>query len=163
MREPEVGTLGNCSRVLAGALPGIWLGMLIGVSFLATPVKFQATGLDLAVALEVGHVTFRTFGRIEVVLALTLALATIGAWRPSWQQSISLLLLVIVALQALWLLPALNARVMQVVSGTLPAPSFHHHAYAIFELTKGVMLLGLTVATARTAVAPRDKSNWPAA
>jgi len=157
MPEPEAGALATGSHMLAGVLPGIWLGILIGVSFLATPVKFQASGLDLAVALEVGQLTFRTFGRVEVVLVLTLTLATIGASLPPWQRYTSLLLLLIVTLQALWLLPALNARVMEVISGTMPAASFHHHAYAVFEMTKALLLLGLTTATARALIAQQSK------
>ena len=35
-----------------------WLGKLLGVSLVSTPVKFQASSLDLPVALEVGRVTF---------------------------------------------------------------------------------------------------------
>ncbi|WP_415289162.1 hypothetical protein RSD66_04440 [Brevundimonas sp. S1H14] len=56
----------------------LWLGLLIGVSFLATPVKFQAPSLTLATALEVGQATFALFTRVEWGLVVLLALAV--AW-----------------------------------------------------------------------------------
>src|SRR5690606_24993326 len=42
-----------------------WLGLLCGISFLATPVKFQVASLDLPVALEVGKVTFALLAKVE--------------------------------------------------------------------------------------------------
>ena len=60
----------------------IWTGMVIGVSGLATPVKFQAVSLSLPVALEVGQVTFSAFNRVEWLLALLLLLSGAMAGRP---------------------------------------------------------------------------------
>ena len=55
-----------------------WLGLILGVSFLATPAKFQAETLTLPVALEVGRVTFRLLDRLEWLL---LAAVMVAAWR----------------------------------------------------------------------------------
>lgn len=161
MRKNERHPWGDRCGVIARLLPGLWLGLLIGVSFLATPVKFQAPGLELAVALEVGHVTFRVFSRVEWVLAMALSLAVIGAWLPGWQRTASLLLLVLVALQGLWLLPALDVRVLQIVTGSVPEPSVHHHAYAVVEATKALLLAALAIAQAipPRSVAPDGRSG----
>lgn len=63
----------------------LWLGLLIGVSFLATPVKFQAPSLTLATALEVGQATFALFTRVEWGLVVLLALAVAWVGRTSAQ------------------------------------------------------------------------------
>lgn len=46
-------------------VPTLWLGMLIGVSFIGTPAKFGAATLSLPVALDVGRTTFALFNWIE--------------------------------------------------------------------------------------------------
>ncbi|MBO0735377.1 MAG: hypothetical protein J2P48_02230 [Alphaproteobacteria bacterium] len=41
--------------------PTLWVGILSGVSYIATPLKFRAASLTRAAALEVGRVTFQFF------------------------------------------------------------------------------------------------------
>lgn len=48
----------------------VWLGLVLGVSFLATPIKFRAESLTLPVALDVGSTTFHAFGRLEWLLSI---------------------------------------------------------------------------------------------
>lgn len=139
----------------------VWIGMLFGVSFLATPVKFLAPSLSLPVALDVGRQTFAWFSRIEVLLAVAAfasAAATEARARavarirgaggaPAPRVSIVLLLTVLlaaaVALQVLWLLPVLDARVEVILGGGTPPPSSLHTAYVGIEAVKLGMLIGV--------------------
>lgn len=138
-----------------GLLPAIWLGLLIGVSFIATPVKFTAPTLDLGPALDVGRVTFGLFSKVERVVAAILLLVAVLARFPPWRSAGIGLLVIAVGLQALWLLPALDARVAAVIAGTPPPPSWHHTAYAGLEVAKTCALLALALAGARHAVGKR--------
>ncbi|MGH6868523.1 MAG: hypothetical protein ACREDA_06585 [Methylocella sp.] len=45
-------------KALTILLPVLWIGVLIGISFIATPIKFKARSLTLPVALDVGQTTF---------------------------------------------------------------------------------------------------------
>lgn len=117
-----------------------WAGMLAGVSFLATPVKFQAVSLSLPVALEVGKVTFWTFSRVEWGLALVLVVVAVFSKRSRLVSLSSVLVAMIVALEALWLLPVLDARVDAVISGTPLSRSPHHMLYAVAEGAKLLLL-----------------------
>ena len=65
----------------AAIIAMIWLGMLIGVSFLATPVKFVVADLSLPVALQVGQATFHLFAKVEWALTAALIGASALAWR----------------------------------------------------------------------------------
>ncbi len=127
---------------MAGAVIAlIWLGMLIGVSFLATPVKFAVQDLALPVALQVGQATFAVFARIEWLLAATLVAAAALHWRTRrFALTLSLLLALAVLAQALWLLPILDARVAAIVAGGTPPSSPHHAYYATIEALKAVLL-----------------------
>lgn len=91
-------------------LPAIWLGMLIGVSFIATPVKFQAGSLSLPVALDVGRVTFHLFSRIEWIMAMLLVMALLAGGSPTRLKIVSCVLLSLILIEGIWLLPNLYAR-----------------------------------------------------
>lgn len=131
----------------------IWLGLLLGVSFLATPVKFQAPSLDLGVALEVGRVTFALFSKVEMGLCVAL-IACLIILKPGVTRKLAIgLVVIIVIAEAFWLLPALDARVSQIVAGATSTASNYHLWYVLGEGAKAILLLGLSVASLRRLVA----------
>lgn len=62
------------SRVSILVAATLWLGPLLGVSFLATPTKLLAPSLILPVALDVGRHTFSVFNKDEWLLSIVLLL-----------------------------------------------------------------------------------------
>ena len=134
---------------LRPTVAAVWLGMLIGVSFIATPVKFQAAGLDLAVALDVGRLTFGLFALVEWVLAGLLVATMLTARTAWWHRGLAGLLVGILALQTMWLLPALDLRVEAIIAGRMPDPSIHHALYAGLEAGKAVALVLLALTALR--------------
>ncbi len=135
------------------ALALIWAGMVLGVSFLATPAKFLAKSLPHPVALDVGRQTFRIFGRVEMVPAVLLGLHAAAAPR---QRMAALAPGVVVLAQALWLRPRLAARTRQVVEGAAPpSRSTLHLIYVACEVAKLGALLGLGL----MAAGPRPNRN----
>lgn len=126
----------------------LWLGMVIGVSFLATPIKFHASSLTLAVALDVGRVTFGLFSRVEWGLfAVVLILAgTVRRARPQaglWTGVV--LLLVVLMLQSLWLLPVMNERVARIIASQAVPRTPHHLVYIALEAAKAVILAAVSI------------------
>lgn len=129
----------------AGRLgPGLillWAGLTLGVAFLATPAKFFAPNLSLPVALEVGQQTFHLYNRVEIGLLLGLAgLGAISAPPRGWWLALAVPAAVIL-LQALWLLPRLDARVAAIIAGSPPPPSRLHVLYIAAEGLKTLWLL----------------------
>lgn len=129
--------------ILLVLVTALWLGMLIGVSFLATPVKFQAPSLDLPTALEVGRVTFALFNPVEWIAAALLAAAVLLAGERRLVLIAAVVLIAVLALQSFWVLPGLDARVGEVIAGTPPPPSSQHLAYVALEGIKAVVLIAL--------------------
>jgi Domain of unknown function (DUF4149) len=129
------------ARCALGALIMLWAGVLIGVSFLAAPAKFDAPGLSLPVALEVGRREFGALNVAELALAVvTFALAAYA--RPERAVWLGLgLAAVIVVLQWLWLLPVLDARAELIIRGDTPAPAPWHALYIGAEVLKLLVLL----------------------
>jgi hypothetical protein len=141
----------------------VWIGVLLGVSFLATPVKFLAPSLTLPVALDVGRQTFQWLNRVEILFALAALATTVAYDMPVLRRGsargesgperrandalpyatlLASILLVAVAAQALWLLPMLDGRVEIIMQGAMPPPSWLHDAYVIVEAIKLGALVG---------------------
>jgi hypothetical protein len=131
------------AALLLAALALFWAGMLVGVSGLATPVKFSAPSLTLPVALEVGRVTFHLFSRVEWGLLLLLVAAGAAVRAPGLLWLGVALVAVTVLAEAAWLLPALDARVTAIIAGETPPPSADHVWYIVAEGVKLVALLGI--------------------
>ncbi len=137
------------ARLVFLILMCLWAGIIIGVSLLATPVKFQAPSLTTQVGLEIGRYTFRLLSRVELCLAIvTIAIAYIA--QPRWLTVVALALVVIaVALQRYWLLPTLDRRVSQILTGAPPLFSIQHTMYAVMEAAKAALLIAGAVAEFR--------------
>lgn len=119
----------------------VWAGMVLGVSFLATPAKFLAPSLTLPVAMEVGRKTFRVFGWVETAMSALLGLQ-VAAARPV--RLLALAPIGLVALQALRLRPRLERRTQKVLENTAaPRSSSPHRAMVAAEVAKLAALLAL--------------------
>ena len=128
-------------RCALGALILLWAGVLIGISFLAAPAKFNAPSLSLPVAMEVGRQEFAVLNRVEIGLAvLTVALAALV--RPGRVVALGLALAaLVIAVQSLWLLPVLDARALAIIQGETPQPAPWHMLYIVLEVSKLLALL----------------------
>jgi hypothetical protein len=50
-----------------------WLGMIVGISFVATPLKFQVPSVTLGIGLDIGRLVFGVFNKIEIAFAILMA------------------------------------------------------------------------------------------
>ena len=48
-----------------------WLGMVLAISFVETPLKFRAPGVTLQIGLGIGRLAFRALNACELALAAT--------------------------------------------------------------------------------------------
>lgn len=141
----------TASRLLTVlVLASAWAGFLVGVSFLATPVKFLAPSLSLPVALDVGRQMFLIFNRSEVVLGAFMLLLLLWGLRTTAAISLGAVLDLLILTQTFWMLPILDARVETILQGGTPAQSSLHTFYVIVECVKLALLLAIASITART-------------
>ena len=123
----------------------LWSGMLIGVSGISTPIKFQAESLSLPVALDVGRVTFHFFSRIEWGLVAVLFVCALGGARQRSLLYAAIGLLGIMLVEVAWLLPALDKRAVAIMSGATVSPSLHHIFYVVAEGSKLFLLVIVSI------------------
>jgi hypothetical protein len=126
--------------------------MVLAISFLEAPVKFQAPSLSLAVGLDVGRLVFGVFGRVELAFALLSLLLVLWSWPPLGIRLSVGLAVAVVAVQALWLLPLLDERVEIILAGGTPPPAAYHIAYVILEAVKLAAALCTGVGSLRSAL-----------
>jgi hypothetical protein len=128
----------------------LWAGIVIGVSFVATPAKFGAASLERPVALDIGRATFRALSRLEWALAATL-LVLLAAQARRGGETVSrrtvgahAVVVTAVLAQTLWLLPVLDARVASIIAGNEPGGGGWplHALYGLSEVAK-LIALGL--------------------
>jgi hypothetical protein len=119
----------------------LWAGVTIGVSMIATPVRFTALSITRPIALDVGRVVFAALNKAELALlvALLVVVRVAGLARQWW--GICAFLTLVVLAQGVWLIPELAARTDIVISGGEPPPSYAHAIYSSLELAKIAALL----------------------
>ena len=130
----------------AAAVTFVWLGMVLAISFIETPLKFRAPGVSVQVGLGIGRLVFRALNTVEAVLAVVLLLA-IAADPPSPTVIAAVAVAVVMlAAQVLVVRPALSRRSDVVLAGpAMPAGtsrrSHAHYGYVVLELVKVAALI----------------------
>lgn len=125
-------------------IPFLWAGMILAISFLEAPLKFQAPGVTIPIGIGIGNLVFHALNKVETVFLLALLSCY---WLTDDKKQFSLtpviLLAILFCLQTFWLLPALDQRVALIQKGIAPAESYLHLYYILGESLK-VILLAIT-------------------
>lgn len=114
----------------------IWAGILLGVSFMATPVKFLAPHLSIPMALEVGKATFHLLNTVEWGIFITVIVMTYFTQYMKSNWIMPLVLGAILMCQTFWFLPILDIRVDRVLAGLPLTPAPYHGIYIVTEVLK---------------------------
>ncbi|WP_431923826.1 hypothetical protein [Amycolatopsis tucumanensis] len=128
---------------LAGGVTCLWLGMVLGISFLEAPLKFRAPGVTVPLGLGIGRIVFRALNRAEVVLA---ALVAAGVALPDVRWPVYLagaVAAVVLVVQLAVVRPPLNRRSDRVLAGEDVPRSRAHLVYVVLEAVKVLALIAL--------------------
>ncbi len=125
----------------------VWTGMLLGISFLEAPLKFQAPNVTLAIGVGIGRLIFSTLNKIEIFFSLILLFLFFFTYTI---RSIFLLFGIVacvLSIQSFWLLPELDLRAKIIMSGNVPLEKSPHILYVAGEVIKLsiIPLMGMKV------------------
>ncbi len=125
----------------------LWVGVTVGISLIATPIRFTAPSITRPIALDVGRVVFAALNKAELVLLVSLLVVVrvAGLARQWW--GLSAFLALVVLAQGVWLIPELSARTDIIIAGGDPPASHAHAIYSTLELAKIAALLYFGFAT----------------
>lgn len=120
------------------ALIFIWIGLILGISFLEAWLKFQAPGVTLPIGLGIGKLVFGALNITEWILTglILIILATARELKFfSFYLTFAILLV-----QTIFLLPELNSRADLIIQGNELAESSVHYYYVGLEVFKILVL-----------------------
>jgi hypothetical protein len=137
------------ANVVQIAVPFVWLGMVLAISFLETPLKFRAPGITVPLGLGIGRLVFRALAVIELVFAGVLTGALVLGDRTAAVIVLASVLWAILVVQVAVLLPRLDRRACLILAGGSPSRSRLHLAYVALDGIKVVLLpvLGVVLVT----------------
>jgi hypothetical protein len=147
--------VGRYTAILQVGIAFTWAGLVLGLSFIETPLKFQAPGVTTIIGVGIGRLVFAALNRVELVLAAVLITSFILGNRNTIKNVLFSLILVIVFLQTFWLLPVLDARAQLLIDGSPPPASVHHSVFVVVESLKVLALIALGIVAARQPVPMR--------
>ena len=138
-------------QLIGAATAFVWLGMVLAISFLETPLKFRAPGITVALGLGIGRLVVRALNTVEVVLAAALitALLTITPGAAGW--TLLVVTAALLASQTVLLRPRLDRRAQQIITGHPPPPSRPRLTYIGLECLKVATLIALGALLATTS------------
>jgi hypothetical protein len=131
----------NAAVAAAVATVFVWLGMVLAISFIETPLKFRAPGVTLQIGLGIGRLVFRALNACELGLA-AVVVACFAITPPTTYAAVAVAVAVITLLaQVLAVRPRLTRRSDAVLAGGEGPRSHAHWAYVGLEIVKVIALL----------------------
>lgn len=123
----------------------LWAGMILGISFLESWVKFRAPLLTKPAGLDVGRTVFDAFHKVQCVLLL-LAIGLLLSIQMRFNYWVLLISVgAILFIQILWLHPQLKHRIDMIIAEKKPKASSLHTIYVVLELAKLLLLIILSI------------------
>lgn len=121
----------------------IWIGFVGAISFMEAWLKFRAPGITLPLGLGIGRLVFGALNKVELVLSITIVLSMLfsGIKGFEWKHMFFVIPFVIVIIQGLWFLPALDVRAEMHIQGQEVSHSSLHFYYVGMEAVKIICLL----------------------
>jgi hypothetical protein len=137
--------------ILRLVLPSVWLGVIVALAFVETPLKFMAPGITVPLALGVGRIVFLalSIGSWIFLVAITL----IGIARPRESRTGWMLIAgmwVVMAVESFVIRPQLAARTDVVTAGGDPGESWLHQGYIVAMVLLLLQVLIYIVHAARS-------------
>ncbi|MFD1210868.1 hypothetical protein ACFQ36_02275 [Arthrobacter sp. GCM10027362] len=130
-------------------LPAGWLGIIIGISLIEAPLKFQAPGITIPLGLGIGRLVFTAMNIVELVIAALLLLSCVRAgvdrrFRGLLWGAVGVLLVKVAVIR-----PLLNQETDRVLAGLSQGGSATHLFYIAADGVLIILLVLLLAAGAR--------------
>lgn len=130
-------------------VPALWLGMILALSFLEAPLKFQAPGITTELGLGIGRLVFTALNITSVALLIVTTLASIRPRSSRTQWVLLAAMWVVLLIEIVVIRPPLNARTDQLLAGVDPGPSSLHYLYIAADLILCILIVWFIAASVR--------------
>jgi hypothetical protein len=129
-------------------LPAVWLGLIVGISLIEAPLKFQAPGITIPLGLGIGRLVFGAMNVLEIVIFLAWLAASLGRRLGRGYVGLVAAIGAVLALKVFAIRPPLNQRTDRVLAGLDDGGSIWHYLYIaadglLLVLLAGALVLGV--------------------
>lgn len=141
-REPDLKKISRYRFVITI----LWIGFLVAIGMVETPLRFRPEQISLVEALSIGHLVFHALNISELLFATLLAILTFlpGTLPATSGQRILLTVAgAILLVQTILLFTILDQRTLAIIDGQEVPPASYHTWYVGLDLIKLVLLAGL--------------------
>jgi len=108
------------------AVPVVWLGMVLAISFVETPLKFRAPGITMPLGLGIGRLVFRALAVVELTLTGVLTTALVLGDRTTAVVVLTSVLWAVLVVQVAVSLSGFDRRArLLLTGGNLPRSRLH--------------------------------------
>ncbi|MEX2594291.1 MAG: hypothetical protein WD426_16080 [Anditalea sp.] len=120
----------------------LWIGFVCAISFMEAWLKFSAPGITVPLGLGIGRLVFGALNIMEWIFAIVIgANLFLAKDEPITKNELLYFVpILLLLMQSLWLLPALDARAELYIKGSEVPGSALHFYYIAFEIIKVICL-----------------------
>ena len=124
------------SQAVRGIAAIFWLGFFMAISFMEAPLKFTAPGITIAQGVQIGRVIFGVLNKCEWAFLLLIVITCFFS-RPHTRVWYFIIIAgTILLAETAWLLPQLDIRSTQYISGQQRQGKDIHWVYILLEIVK---------------------------
>ena len=129
------------ASVIRGITAIFWLGFFMAISFMEAPLKFTAPGITITQGVQIGRIVFGVLNKCEWTFLLLIVI-TCFVNRPRSQVLYFVVITgAILLAETVWLLPQLEVRATQYISGHQRQGEDIHWIYILLDIVKVPFLL----------------------
>lgn len=125
-----------------------WIGFVCAISFMEAWLKFRAPGVTLPIGLGIGRLVFAALNKVEWAFAIVVSISVLmhSKFIFIMPNVLLLFIILILVLQTVWLLPALDARAELYIHDKPVTPSHLHIWFVVAELIKvtGLFIIAIS-------------------
>jgi ABC-type transport system involved in multi-copper enzyme maturation permease subunit len=132
---------------LAVAAIYLWIGFVCAISFMEAGLKFKAPGVNMQIGLGIGRLVFSALNKTEWVFAIAIFFSFFITKQSlfSINNLFYYIPFILLFIQTIWLLPALDKRAEMRINGMEVEASSLHIYYVVVEVIKVISLLIFSV------------------
>lgn len=137
------------SRIVLTYLPTFWFGLIVAISLIEAPLKFQAPGITIPLGLGIGRLVFGAMNVVEAVVAILLLVAAFRRGVPKLMTRLVTALGAVLLMKVAFIRPLLNQRTDAVLAGVDDGGSSWHYLYIAADGILLVLLMWLMIVVAK--------------
>jgi hypothetical protein len=121
----------------------LWIGFVCAISFMEAWLKFSAAGVTIPIGLGIGRLVFSALNKVEWFFAIVILFNLISSKSKvvKIQNLLYFIPLLMLILESIWALPALDARAELYIQKQIVPSSNLHFYYVGMEIIKVVCLV----------------------